>query len=275
MSERVERRDLRDYWGVLKRRRGVIALSVAAVTLATLVGSFLVTPLYRSTATLQIERQSPDILNVRELGSLDYSFAAYADFYQTQYRILSSDAVARQTVARLGLVSHPLFAVGDATPSLWARFRALLPGTAPKVPADPEDVAAKQLLNRLEIGPIRNSHLVAVSWVADDPVLAADIANAVVDAYIGFNIESSYTTSDQASEFLVDQIAGLKKEIADLETKLQGYGESKRIVSADDATNITMKALSDIATKRTEARTVLAQKEAAYKAATSTPAAAL
>ncbi|HEX4823527.1 MAG TPA: polysaccharide biosynthesis tyrosine autokinase [Candidatus Polarisedimenticolaceae bacterium] len=275
MSERERARDLRDYWSILQRRRGVIALCAAAVTLATLVGSFLVTPLYRSTATVQIERQNPDILNVRELGSLDYSFAAYADFYQTQYRILSSDAVARKTVARLGLVSHPLFAVGDSRPTLWSRFRAMLPGTVPKVPTDPEDVAAKQLLKGLEIAPIRNSHLVAVSWVAPDPVLASDIANAVVDAYIGFNIESSYTTSDQASEFLVDQIAALKKEIVDLEAKLQGYGEAKRIVSADDATNITMKALSDIATKRTEARTVLAQKEAAYKAALATPAAAL
>ena len=40
-----------------------------------------------------------------------------------------------------------------------------------------------------------------------------------------------------------------------LEDKLQGYGELKRIVSADDDGNITMKALSDIAAKRTQART--------------------
>jgi capsular exopolysaccharide synthesis family protein len=275
MSESRQSRDLLDYWIVLKRRRGVIALAAAAVVLATLVGSFLVTPQYRSTATLQIERQSPDILNVRELGAMDYSFAAYADFYQTQYKILSSDAVARKTVDKLGLVSHPLFAIGDSKPSLYARLREMLPGTIAKMPTDPTDVAAARLLRRLEIAPIRNSHLVSVSWVAADPALAAQIANAVVDAYINFNIESSYTTSDQASDFLVDQIAGLKKEIAQLEVKLQGYGESKRIVSADDESNITMKALSDIAAKRTEARTVLAAKQAAYKAATSTPAAAL
>lgn len=268
-------RDLLDYWSVLKRRRGVIVLCVAAVVLATLVGSFLVTPLYRSTVTLQIERQNPDILNVRNLASVDYSFAAYADFYQTQYKILSSDAVARKTVDRLGLTSHPWFEAGTAKPGAWAAFRGMLPGTIPAVPRDPVDVAAARLRTRLEIAPVRNSHLVQVSWVAADPQLAAKIANAVVDAYIGFNIESSYTTSDQASDFLVDQIAGLKKEIADLEGTLQGYGESKRIVSADDDSNITMKALSDIAGKRTEARTVLAAKEAAYKAAVATPAAAL
>ena len=275
MDKTSRARDLLDYWAILKRRRGVVYLCVAAVALFTLVGSFLVTPLYRSTATLQIERQNPDVLNVHQLAAVDYSWAAYADFYQTQYRILSSDAVARRTVDRLGLTSHPLFERGDASPSLYARLRALLPGTVPKVPVDPAEFAATRVQGRLEIAPIRNSHLVQVSWVAPEPELAAKVANGVVDAFIGFNIENSYNSSDQASEFLVDQIASLKREVAQLEERLQGYGESKRIVSADDEGNITMKAYSDIAARRTEAKATLAAKEAAYRAAMATPAAAL
>jgi hypothetical protein len=35
----------------------------------------------------------------------------------------------------------------------------------------------------------------------------AEIANSVVDR-IGFNFESGYKTSDQAVEFLVDQVGG-------------------------------------------------------------------
>ena len=268
-------RHVMEYWALLARRRGVIVLCVAAVSLATLVGSFLVTPMYRSTATLQIARQNPDILNVRQVASVDYSWAAYADFYQTQYRILSSEAVTRKTVERLGLVAHPKFEIGSSSPGLLARLRALLPGAAPEAPRDPVDIAAAQVRASLEIAPVRNSQLVQVSWVSDEPALAASIANALVDAYIGFNIESSSSTSDQASVFLVDQIANLKVEIAELESKLQGYGESKRIVSADDESNITLRALSDIAAKRTEARTVLAAREAAFRAATETPAAAL
>jgi len=275
MDATPQARGLLDYWEVLKRRRGIIYLCLATVVLATLIGSFLITPLYRSTVTAQIERQNPDILNVRDLASADYSFASYADFYQTQYKILASDAVARKTVERLGLVSHPRFAAGDAAPSLYGRLRALLPGTIAKIPTDPVDVAATRLLAGLEISPVRNSHLVRVSWVSPDPMLSAEIANSVLDSYIGFSLEAGYKTSDQASEFLVDQVAGLKREISELEAKLQGYGESKRIVSADDEGNITMKALSDIAAKRTQARTVLAAKEATYHAVMATPAAAL
>ncbi|HUC44393.1 MAG TPA: polysaccharide biosynthesis tyrosine autokinase [Candidatus Sulfotelmatobacter sp.] len=268
-------RHLLDYWAVLRRRRGVIALSVATVTLATLVGSFLATPLYRSTVTLQIERQSPDILKVRDVASIDYSFAAYTDFYQTQYKILSSDAVARTVVERLGLTAHPRFQAGDGKPGLYANLRGLLPGALPARPRDPVEVAANRLKEKLEIAPVRNSHLVEVSWVAPEPKLAADVANAVVDSYVEFNIQSSYQTSDQAREFLVNQIATLRKEIAAQESLLQGYGETKHIVSADDESNITMKALSDIAAKRTLAETVLAEKEARFKAVRDTPASAL
>lgn len=275
MDANPQARELLDYWAIFKRRRGLIGLWVAVVVLVTLIQSFLATPLYRSTVTAQIERQSPDILNIRELASFDSSWAAYSDFYETQFKILSSDAVARKTVERLGLVMHPLFETKASGPSIFTRVRALFPGAVVKPSGDPVEAAAARVRARLEVEPVRNSHLVRVSWVSPDPVLAAEIANSVVDAYVGFCLESGYTTNDRASEFLVDRVAGLKKEIAVLEDKLQGYGESKRIVSADDEGNITMKALSDIAGKRTEARTVMAVKEAGYKAALATPAAAL
>ena len=50
----LESFELLRYWEILVRRRWVIYLAVAAVFLIALVGSFLSTPLYRATATLQI-----------------------------------------------------------------------------------------------------------------------------------------------------------------------------------------------------------------------------
>jgi capsular exopolysaccharide synthesis family protein len=272
MEPLLDRKHLLDYWAVLRRRRWVVCLAVAAVTLATLVGSFLVTPLYRAGATLQIERENPDILTFRELASVDYSWSAYGDFYQTQYRILSSEAVARRVVERLDLTSHPLFAAGTGSPGFLSRIRSLVPGAAAPAETDPVEMAAKSLLGSLEINPVRNSHLVEVAWVSPDPELAARIANGVADAYIQFNLASTYETSDQATEFLVNQIGALKREIAALEVQLQDYGEAKGIVSIDDSSNITLRALSDVAAKRTEARALLAQREAAYQAvSTSAP----
>lgn len=265
---------LLDYWSVLVRRRAVVYLGVVAVGLVALVGSFVTTPLYRGKVTLQIERQNPEVLGVRGLNAVDYSFAAYSDFYQTQYKILQSDAVLRKAATAVALLDRPGFA-DVRKPGLLSRLRALLPRTAPRVEVDPMDAAAGRIRGALEITPVRNSHLVQVGWVSPDPELAAGVANAVVDAYIAFNVESRFTASDQARAFLVEQIANLRQEVSGIEERLQRYGEAKQIVSIDGSNNITLAALNEIAAKRTEAETVLAGKEAGYRAALSTPDEAL
>jgi capsular exopolysaccharide synthesis family protein len=273
----VGSKSLLDYGSVLWRRRWVIALALAAVTLVALVGSFVVTPQYRAVATLQIERHNPDILTFRDLAQADYSWAAYSDFYQTQYRIMSSQAVARLAVERLGLTHHPDFDPASAPgPGLLARALALIPRRkGPEVEISAEEVAAARLLAGVEVDPIRNSHLVKLAYVGTDPTLAADVANALAGSYIQYTIDSQYSTTGEAEGFLVDQIENLKREIGEIEERLQAYGEAKRIVSVDDANNITLQALKDVAVRRTEARTRLAAAEARYRAIAETEPIAL
>ena len=256
---------LLDYWSVLVRRRWIVYLSLATICLATLIGSFLVTPLYRATATLHIERQSPDIFTFRDLGQVDYSFAAYADFYQTQYKIIGSHAVARRAAERLELTSHPDFSPDASSPGLLGRLKSWIPRRGNSTPVDPEDLAALQVLGGLEVSPVRNSQLVQVSWTAESPELATQLANAVAAAYVQFNIESQFLTTDAAQEFLVNQVAHLKAEIATIEDRLQAYGEAKRIVSIDDSNNITLRALQDTSERLTAVRTTLAQAEAHHR----------
>ncbi len=265
-------RHLLDYWAVFRRRRWVLLFAVSTATTLALVGSILSTRLYRATATLQIERLNPDILSIKDLARVDYNWAAYADYYQTQYKILASEAVARGAVEALNLTAHPLFAPQQPAGSLLQKVRSLLPGGAARSrPADPALAAARAVLARLQVTPIRGSQLVQVSWVASDPELAAQVANALAKAYIEFNMGLQYESSGDASGFLEQQIADLKRELNQLETTLQDYGESKNIVSIDDANNVTMRALADIAQRRTECQTALARAEATYKAVLASP----
>jgi len=266
---------LLDYWAILVRRRWVVVLSISVFVLVALLGSFLVTPLYRASASVHVERLNPQIFEFRDPSSVDYSWAAYSDFYQTQYKILASDAVAVRAVQRLGLTSHPLFDGDPAAPGLFARLRSLLPSRRAKVQRDPLYRAAARIQGSLEITPLRNTQLIRVSWISPDPELAAQVANAVVDAYVQFNLESKFTTSDQATEFLVEQTGQLKREITAIERRLQEYGEAKGIVSIDESSNITLRALADVAQRRTEAQTRLAAAEATYDSIKESPPEAL
>ena len=244
---------------ILVRRRWVVYVVVLAAVLIALVGSFLVTPLYRATVTLQLDRQSPDILTFRDLARVDHSWSAYDDFYETQYKIISSNAVARRAVERLGLVSHPSFSVREVTPSLMTRIRSYLPRKGVPVEIDPIDRAAAILRSRLEVSAVRNSQLVRISWVSPQPALAVDVTNGVADAYVQLDMALKYSTTDHATDFLVNQIQSLTLEIAAIEERLQSYGESKGIVSIDQSSNVTIQALKDIAAEWTDAQTKFAR----------------
>lgn len=267
---------LLDYWAILVHRRWVLVLTLLTFVVVALIATFTTEPLYRATTTLHIERKSPDIFTFQDLGQSEVSWTAYADFYQTQYKILSSPAVARRAAERLEWASQPAFTT-TAEPGLLARIKQLIPRSAPKVKVDvdPLDAAAAQILAGTEVQPERNSQLVHVSWVSGDPMLARDVANALAAAYIGYNIQAQYATTDQAQEFLVDQIAKLKGETASIESELQSYGEKNRILSLDDSNNITLAAVMDTAQKRTVAQTRLTQAEASLSAVQQTDPAAL
>jgi succinoglycan biosynthesis transport protein ExoP len=266
MELQFEQPDIRQAWAILVRRRWVVYVVLLASVIVALLGTFLATPLYRGTVTLQLNRQSPDILTFRDLATVDYSYAAYDDFYETQYKIMASEAVARRAVERMGLVSHPSFSVGDAEPGLVARLKSYLPKKGVLVEVDPVDGAATILRDRLEVSPVRNSQLVRISWISPEPELAANVTNAVADAYVQLNMALEYSTTGHATEFLVNQIQSLKREIAAIEERLQTYGESKGIVSMDQSSNVTMQALKDIATEWTAAQTRFASAKARYEA---------
>ena len=62
-----------------------------------------------------------------------------------------------------------------------------------------EDAAlVTRFIERIEIEPIPNSQLVDVSFMAKDPILAADIINPLIKAYIDQNREERLAATKDA-----------------------------------------------------------------------------
>src|SRR4030067_2774079 len=97
---------LRDYWRIIKKSRWlIIALFLVAVTISA-INAFTTKPLYRGTATVQINIENPQIVDFKEIFAIN-TWAM--DYYQTQYRILESRNLARRVVQSLNLPEHPEF----------------------------------------------------------------------------------------------------------------------------------------------------------------------
>src|SRR5579871_3824978 len=88
-----EESTLRRYWWIVRKQRWLIGTSVlSAITLAV-VWYVSRTPVYEANATIMIQPQSPQVLDVKEVLAEQVSNPEH-DYYRTQYNVLKSRSLA-------------------------------------------------------------------------------------------------------------------------------------------------------------------------------------
>jgi hypothetical protein len=87
----------RDYWLIVRKHlRLVLAVVIGAITL-TGVALMLMRPLYTSQALLLIERNAPQVLDIRQ-ALPEPMMADDYDYYKTQYELLKSRTLAAHVI---------------------------------------------------------------------------------------------------------------------------------------------------------------------------------
>ncbi len=89
--------DLRKYLNVIIKRWRLVLGIIGVFTLIGLIANFLMTPIYQATATLQIDREAANVVQIEGLQTTEN--LGDPQFYQTQYELLKSRALAEKTVS--------------------------------------------------------------------------------------------------------------------------------------------------------------------------------
>src|SRR4051794_16590655 len=108
---------LHDYLRVLAKRRWPALTLLLLVVLPTAIYSFTATPIYSARVQILIEKEESNVVAFKETIEQNQ---ITDDYYQTQYRILQSRALARRTLDRLGLWHHPQFSDAAGQPGVAA-----------------------------------------------------------------------------------------------------------------------------------------------------------
>jgi uncharacterized protein involved in exopolysaccharide biosynthesis len=243
---------------------------VLSVTLYT----FTATRIFEARTRLLIEAENPNVVSFKEVIDEDQT---KADYYQTQYNILQSRALARKTIDSLKLWDHALLDPEKAKSSLGAAnvaagfvasfFTSPPPPSATAPAADETEAQSRtidQFLLNLRVVPIRNSRLVDVKFQSADAALATTIVNALARNYIEQNLEYKFSASKDATDWLGERLAEQRKQVEIAEAKLQAYREQNDAISLEDRQNIVVQKLTDLNSAVTRAKTERIQKEAMY-----------
>jgi capsular exopolysaccharide synthesis family protein len=252
-SRHDEELHLAEYWAIVVKHRRLIVSSIVVSLVIGLVACVLTRSTYMATTVLNIERDKSTPFDVP--GTTPYS-PYEPEFVPTQTRLMKSREVAQRAADRLRLAENPEFVVRKSGFFGSSRKEG---ETAARSAA-----AAARVQAGVTVSPIRGTNLVELSFVATSPKLAADIANALADGYIDWNVESKYLVVGQATRFLGTQIEQLRGEIQSKERQLQAYGRANDIVSTDPSGNVSMQKLQSFNTDYAAAVGDRVGKEARY-----------
>ncbi|MGH9344356.1 MAG: GumC family protein, partial [Terriglobia bacterium] len=223
--------------------------------------------MYTARSTIMIERQTPEVLDIRQPFAEDE--ADYTDpdnFYRTQDDILESRSLASRVIVALDLQHNRFFdseitSRGKRHSTSGAAQGAEGSGDR-KVqgPGKSNDAATvtpdtlETYLNNLEIRPKQGTRLVTVEFTSPDPALSARIVNAHIQAYIARGIELRSQASASAVRFLKSRLANLKTNVEQAEAALNKYRRQRGIIaeSPNDKATLIIERLSELTKELTD-----------------------
>lgn len=254
---------LRHYLLTILRRKWIVITFFIAVVTTVAVGTFMTKPQYKSTVTIKIEKENPNILTFKDIYAVEKT---EDDYYQTQYKILKSRNLAKRVIRQMKLDSNPEFSKKkeEAALTSFLKHDQLLK-------EDGIDSAlVGKFIGRIEVNPQLKSRLVDVSFISYDPQLSAKVADSIANSFIELNIGSKYEATQQAREWLEKQLESMKAKVEHSEESLNEYASKQGIIFIDhenksgESQNIIIKKLSELSTELTAATSDRIHKEALY-----------
>ena len=209
-----EKINLRHYWHVVLERRWLVVSAFCSVLALCLIYLFNAQRIFQATARMQIDRESDNVLNIKDVFAVD---GREQDYLQTQYKNLQSRTLLESIIATLNLDKDARYALSG----------------------DPVRAVAQDIT----IAPIRLSRLVDIKVQHPEPRQAAAIANALMETFINQNLDQKMRKSLAALRWLKDEADTLEKDVQKKDLALQEYRVEKKMVSLADSQNIVLQAL--------------------------------
>jgi capsular exopolysaccharide synthesis family protein len=288
---------LRDYWRSVRKHIWLVIGVTLLATILTLLYVARKPDIYEAQARVQIDlegggparaafKNSPIVVN-NTINDVSY--------FNTQLENLASQGLLLRVVKTLDLEHNPNFVSSPSqrNSSTWqnllrvvglgkkgkdadigqANRETLIPSELAPAPgqADIEEAARLEpyvlsLQKNLTVKQVNATRLIRVTYDHHDPVIAAKVVNALMNAFVLSNLELKTETSSTTGDFLQKRIAELQSQIRTSEEQLLNYAKSNQILSLDEHQNTVVDRLVGLNQQLLQAENDRKLAEAAYHA---------
>ncbi|MBN3038436.1 MAG: polysaccharide biosynthesis tyrosine autokinase [Candidatus Omnitrophica bacterium] len=191
MADYVKEAHLSDYLKIIKRRKNVLLIFFLVTVTVVTTGSFLMQPVYRATATILVDLESPNVLTASGSVALENSnYYTYKEYFQSQKEIVRSRSIAKEVFEEFDLGRIDKYSKTK----------------------DPID----KFLKDIRVETVRDTRLFLLQVDNEDPKLAAEMANRIAELYVARNL--AYIAKSEVINLL-------KNEYLKLQARLSEYSK--------------------------------------------------
>ena len=248
---------LRDIFRIFRKHRWTLAISLFAIMGSAVLLNQMTTPLYEAKSKVIIERSDPNTLAERSAFT-----ERDPEFFETQYQIIKSKAVAARVIEILGkqdpATIETLLGEKKERDSMWPEWLRSLgekiglaadPTDATEVTEDPRVAMVQAMSKDIRVRPLDNSHLVQISYLSKDPRFAALVVNTVVQAYIDEITMMKTDNSRSSVAWMTGKAEMQERKLKEAEAALQRYMGENEILSLENRVAVIPEKLSRISSE--------------------------
>ena len=220
-------------WALGVVRRQFLVMIFIALPIISLAALYVLTapPTYTAEATILIDPRKVQLFP----GSTFAEGQADSPTLESQVELLKSERVGLAVVKKLGLSEDPEFIAAKSGFAGALAFASHLFALRSEPLSESEAVRAALgvLAKNLTVARIGVSYFIAVKYRAANPDLAAQIANAIAEAYIADQLEAKNDPTRRAGVWLQQRIEELKEKRALADRRVVDFKKEKNMVAAD------------------------------------------
>lgn len=249
-----------EYIRILSRHRWAIIVLTTLFALLGLLRASMEVPRYGATATLLIDREGAKYVDAREIYTPGVSNFEY---FQTQHQILQTRPLLERVAERIG--AQRILEAWQMRPPISFRRAAESSGAPELTPEQMLQRATDILMGEIEVLPMRNTQLVRLYFSSPDPVLSADLANALSNVYIENTLESRLQMSQDAAQWLSGRLGGLRERVEEAENRLRAFREENSLVGSGSADSLQAQSVNMLTGQLAAAQSARLDRERAYR----------
>jgi capsular exopolysaccharide synthesis family protein len=276
-SSQIAEIELRQIADVVRRRWWIVGICMAIGIACALVYVMRATPLFSSTATVLLDRNSDELSDqITKAGQTGSEFAETAAV-ETQIEVLNSIEFLKRVVVRNKLENDPELNPPVDAPPLTARLMGWIAGlfsssqaddTADADANDPAVTAANSLQGMLTTARSGTAYVITVQVTASTPDKASQLANAISYGYSKERSEQRYERASRDADWLKGRLNELRSQLTASEDAVANFRNQNELTLSRDTQTVTDQQLADINSRLVAAQTDTAEKRVRLEQAT-------